>query len=665
MRFLVFLLALVALCSFGAARALDQSVRPARPNVLLVTIDTLRADRLGCYGYSAAHTPVLDALAQGGVRFKDVTAHVPLTLPAHVSIMTGRYPSAFGMRINGAATLPASVPTLATRFKRAGYATGAFIASLILDRAYGLAEGFDVYNEDMEVNGSRNIALSEMQRPAEQVVKAANAWIVTASKPWFAWVHLFDPHRPYEPPPRFLALAHGRPYDGEIAYADSALKALFDRVDRRSTFVVVTGDHGESLGDHGEEDHGYFLYDATLKVPLIVAGPGLRPRVVDEQVRSVDIAPTIDALAGVASPGDYDGRSLLPLARGDVRGGDILPSYAESALPRLHFGWSDLKSIRVGEWKYIAAPKPELYDLRTDPGETHNIVAEKATVAGRLASELGQLSARAAGGGSQPRAVQPDPEAVRRLQALGYVGSFAPAGSGNSQEDPKDRVADYRAYRQSFNQALGALERNQPQRAVALFKQLLSKNVRAFEAHLYLGNAYAAMNRWDEALGEYAAASQLNPELASVHFEAAKVLSQKGQATEAIAEAREGLTREPQSFYGRYTLGVIYQKAGRYADASAEFTRAVALNDREPRAHAALAETSVRLGAWDVARAECEKMVALGYKVAVAHYNLGFIAERGGDRAEAERHYRLALQDDPAFKPAREGLARVKGPAKR
>jgi len=639
--------------------AAAQAPPARRPNVLLVTIDTLRADRLGSYGYRLAKTPVLDKLAAGGIRFHDATAHVPLTLPAHISIMTGRYPGQFGTRLNGMNPLPASVPTLATGFKEAGYSTAAIVASAILDKSYGLANGFDVYDDEVNSSWGESVALSDMQRPAGEVMNCASRWLDGRPKaPWFLWVHLFDPHRPYDPPAQYLALAGGRSYDGEIAYADAALGPLLSRIDRASTIIVVTGDHGEALGEHGEEDHGYFIYDATLRVPLIIAAPGVAPRVVREQVRSIDIAPTVEALAGLSASVPRDGESLVPLMRGEARR-EVPPSYAESWYPRLHFGWSELRGIRVGEWKYIAAPRAELYDLRTDGLEARNVVQQRTQVAERLQSDLAMLAIRiqAPAGRSKPPA-QPDPETVRRLQALGYVGSFVPATAAGGTDDPKDHVVEYQQYRDLFNRALDTLNR-QPAAAVPLFKQLLETNVRAFEAHLYLGNAYAATGQLDAALGEYDAAERLNPDLAQVYFEAAKALSMKGDAGRAVARCQEGLAREPQSFYGLFTLGVIHQKAGQMSDAAATFSKAVDLNPRDPRARANLGETAMRLGAVELARIQLEKMIELGYRVAPAHYNLGLIAAQAGDREGAARHYRRALQADPDFAPARQALARI------
>ena len=502
--FPAFRAATILLAVFGVS---PQPLVP--PNVLLVTIDTLRADRIGAYGYAPARTPVLDRLSASGVRFADATAHVPLTHPSHVAILTGRYPSTFGARLNGMNPLPAAATTVAERLKPAGYRTGAVVGSVVLERSFGLDQGFDHFDDRFPVKPSPVVAIADLHRPASEVTTAALRWLKTngqpgSAAPWFLWTHYYDPHLPYDPPSRHAAASPGRPYDGEIAFVDEEVGRLLASVDRQRTLVIVTADHGESLGEHGEPDHGFFLYDSTLHVPLIVSGPGragaISPRVVAEQVRSIDIAPTIAALAGIAPDGVSDGESLVPLLEGKTRK-DVPVSLAESWYPRLHFGWSELRSARVGEWKYVAAPKPELYDLRTDRTERRNVVHDRAAVAGRLASEVGRLPSSGQPDATPP--TPPDPATVERLRALGYVGTFSPVTSSSGTENPLDRIGDYRAYRELFSRALTLLGQNRPAAAAGILQQLLKSNVRAFEAHLYLGNAYAAQAKTEAALGEY------------------------------------------------------------------------------------------------------------------------------------------------------------------
>jgi arylsulfatase A-like enzyme/Flp pilus assembly protein TadD len=645
----------------------NPSAQRLKPNVLLVTIDTLRADRLGSYGYNLARTPVLDRLAAEGVRFADATTHAPLTYPAHAAILTGEYPATFGIRLNGMHPLPAAASTLSERLKAGGYQTMAVVGSVILDRSYGLDQGFDLYDDRFAIRPTETQAVAEVQRSAGDVTAVAVKWLKEPARqgktaPWFLWAHYYDPHLPYDAPPEYVAATSGRPYDAEVSYVDAELGRLLAAIDRSRTLVVITADHGEALGDHGEPDHGFFLYDSTLRVPLIVAGTGtdmrgVAKRVVTEQVRSVDIAPTIAEIAGVTTDSSAPGESLVPLLQGRSR---LEPpvSLAESWYPRLHFGWSELRSARVGEWKYIAAPKPELYDLRSDPGERRNLVRDRASVAARLAAELERLKASGPEKEAVP-AAQPDAATLERLRALGYVGTLAPV-TGSSEENPLDHVAEYRAYRELFTRALTLLGRKRPAAAATLLQRLVKMNVRAFEAHLYLGNAYAAQSKWDAALGEYDAAGILNPSVAAPQFEAAKVFSMRGAYEEAVVRCRAGLEKEPRSFYGHYTLGVVYQKAGRWPEALRTFSEAVALNDQDPRAHANLAGAAMRLGKIDLAGQHFERMIDLKHQVAPAQFNLGVIAARKGNSAEAARRYKLAVAADPSFKPAQDALRKVK-----
>jgi arylsulfatase A-like enzyme/Tfp pilus assembly protein PilF len=639
------------------------------PNVLLVTIDTLRADRLGSYGYSLARTPVLDRLAAEGVRFADATTHAPLTYPSHVGILTGRYPADFGVRLNGMDPLPETATTIADFLKKGGYRTGAVAGSVILDRSSGLDQGFDAYDDRIAIRPAETMALADLQRSAAQVTAAAVSWLKsspsgTNSSPWFLWAHYYDPHLPYDAPAKYSTAAPGRPYDAEIAFVDAELGTLLSAVDRRRTLVVVTADHGEALGDHGEPDHGFFLYDATLHVPLIVSGPAgasgqnFSRRVVREQVRSIDIAPTIAAIAGVETGSSFDGTSLVSLLDGGSRQ-DVPVSLAESWYPRMHFGWSELRSARVGEWKYVAAPKPELYDLRNDRNEMQNRMSDRSAVAGRLATEIGRLSKLGAKKDDAPPG-QPDQATVERLRALGYVGMFAPVTAGSSTENPLDRIADYRAYRDLFNRALTLLAQKRAAAAAAVLQKLVKTNVRAFEAHLYLGNAYAAQSKLEAALGEYEVAAMLNPSFASPDFEAAKVLSARGDHRTAIDRCGVGLRKDPRSFYGQYTLGVIYQKAQMWPEALATFSRAVEINDQDARAHANLAGAAMRTDNLDLAATHFERMIELKHQIPGAQFNLGVIAARRGNTAEAARRYRLALAADPSFKPAHDALERMK-----
>ncbi|HET7617426.1 MAG TPA: sulfatase-like hydrolase/transferase [Vicinamibacterales bacterium] len=638
-----------------AGSAARSGAPAARPSVILVTIDTLRADRVGGTGRLAGLTPHLDRLAARGVKFAEAFTDVPLTFPAHVSIMTGLYPSRHGARDNGSFVLGPDALTLAERLHDAGYHTAAFVASYVLARSFGLNQGFDDYVDRVEVAGSR-YAFSDLQRRGAEVAGDALAWVTRAAaaddRPIFLWMHLYDPHTPYEAPKAFADRFPGAPYNAEVAAADWAAGYLLDGLPPRvrdNALVIVTGDHGESLGEHGEPEHGIFLYDATLHVPLIIAGAGWPAgRTVTEQVRHIDLVPTVLDVLGLPHDADLPGVSLRPLAEGrDTRSGagrgapasdepgsgaeprlrlDAPLSYAESWFQRLHFGWSELRAVRSGDWKFIAAPHPELYDLKHDPGEAHNLIRERPAVASRLAGELDRI------GRPSERALaaehKMDAATVERLRSLGYLGGGGGTLSGGTGDDPKDRMADYVAFVGTFYAALADLEQGRAPDALSGFRDLARRFPESFEAHQYAGRALATLGRRREALSEYEVAIGLNPTFAAVYFDAARVEAALGSMDAARARLARGFAIEPESFYGYFVKGLVEDAAGDTSASRQAFERAVALNPG----------------------------------LAPAHLELGRLAEQSGDRTAALGHYRAALAADPGLRAAREAEARLRTP---
>ena len=414
------------------------------PNVLLITLDTVRADHLGCYGYSKAQTPVLDALAASGVRFEQALCQVPLTLPSHASLLTSTYPPSNGLRFNAAGILSKNVPTIAESFQARGYRTGGFVAANVLDSAFGLNRGFECYDDKFE--NARDASWVRPERPADEVCNAALAWLARPSpKPFFAWVHFFDAHAPYEPPSPFREKL-ADPYDGEIAFVDSQVRRLVDWLDaakcRDRTLIVAVGDHGEAFGEHGETTHGIFLYDTTLRVPLILSYPPRLPtgKVVRTGARLIDVTPTILDLMNWSPGPALQGESLVPLLTAESAA--PLPAYSETDYPRASFGWAPLRAYTTQQWKYIEAPRPELYDRAADPGEMTNLVADRPDVVTQLQRELKDLSAGMIRRDAE--AVTLDDRSTRALMSLGYVGATAaPAGAEDTQtrRDPKDMIS--------------------------------------------------------------------------------------------------------------------------------------------------------------------------------------------------------------------------------
>jgi hypothetical protein len=542
--------------------ALAACARPAPPperprSVLLVTIDTLRADRLGCYGDAEARTPHADALARAGVLFEAAYTPAPLTLPAHATMMTGLLPPAHGVRGNGAFALGPGPKTLAEALRARGLRTGAFVGGFPVSARFGLARGFEHYDDAVEKTPGVHFEFAE--RRAEVVVAAARAWLAATPGPVFVWVHLFDPHAPYDPPPAFVRPED--PYRGEVSAADAALGALLQTWDARPepSVVALTADHGEAFGEHGEESHGLFVYDTTLRVPLLLRGAGLPGGArVGDAVGLVDLAATLVDLAGGEGP-RLPGRSL----RGTVEGKRAPePLYAETLAPRLDFGWSELVAWREGGSKYIRAPRPELYDTAADPGETKDVARSEPERVARLEASL---AAALGAMGDARAAARPDAEAVARLRALGYV--MGPGGRG-SGADPKDRLdvarriaraagpfpdlaAAVGAYRElaaldpanplvNLRLADALLRAGRPREAVPFFERVIAGGPRGADAHVGLATAYAALDRLDDARRVLQAALAVDPANGQVHYnlgEIARVRGEPGPARESYGKA--------------------------------------------------------------------------------------------------------------------------------
>jgi len=679
---------------------------PARsPNVLLVTIDTLRADRVGAYGATSPATPALDRLAKDGVLFEQATVEVPLTRPSHASILTGKHPFQHGIRDNFSFPLAAAHRTLAEELRTRGYATGGFIAAFMLNRQSGLDHGFDEFDDTFGKAGDSSTLLAEHQRNAGEVEQRAGPWIERAAagaRPFFAWVHFYDPHSPYAPPPPYAARYAGRPYDGEVAYTDSVLGLLLSRLDRlgirERTLVVVTSDHGEGLGEHGEAEHGFFVYNTTVRVPLIMRWPGtlaggVRTRTL---ARSIDLVPTIlDLVAGGAAvPGALPGRSLAPALR--TPGGPDTESsaYAETLFPRLHFDCADLRSIRLGGWKYIEAPRPELYDLTRDPGERNNLFAsEGRRVAGlrsRLLDTLGGSPEAAVVGVANPAL---DPETVRRLASLGYVSG----SGGGGRADPKDEVANFQAYTRRVRGAFEAYDRGDLPAAVAQLQAAIATGRAAFDVYYYLGAAYLRQGRPAQAIEPLRAAIRKLPAYAPSYIDLAKAHLALNQYDAAAAILREGLSRDPDNFQFHSHLGFIararrdpvvaraeyeraralepgdfdvrmnlssvYRDAGEVARAIAEVEAALALRPGDADAHNQRGMLLGGAGRFGDAAAAFERASRLAPGNPQFWFNLGLARYRAGDRTASAEALRRALAIKPEFGEARTLLAEVeKGP---
>jgi choline-sulfatase len=544
---------------------------PAPPSVLVVTVDTLRPDALGFAG-GRNETPNLDALAREGCRFPAAVSPVPLTLPAHASILTGRLPARHGVRDNGQ-VLGRDVPTLAERFATAGYANDAFVAGYPLRALFGLDRGFARYDDTLPAGSE-----GWLERKAPDVTAAALEWLRTAPRPFFLWVHYYDPHDPYTPPPAFRGPGPRGAYDGEVSFADHAIGALragVPEADRASLLTLFAADHGESLGEHRERAHGYFVYDTTVLVPAVIHWPGhVAPRESRAPVRLVDLAPTLLDLAGLPALPDTDGVSLAPLLAGRPLPPE--PAFVESQQPWTTYGWSPLAAVRHGGWKYVRAPRPELYDLARDPGEEADRSRSEPSRRAVLESLLDRFERQSAARAARAD----DPAVMESLRALGYVGGAPPAGPPPAGlADPKDRIPQ----RDALMDAESRLRAGDHAGALARFEAVLAVEPRNRFATLRSGIALLKKGDARGAAARLRAAVALDPGQAESRYALADALTRAGQEAAAIPEWMEAVRLQPRRVAAWSNLGTALGRAGRPVEAERAFAEALALQPDDPQ----------------------------------------------------------------------------------
>jgi tetratricopeptide (TPR) repeat protein len=530
--------------------------------VILISLDTLRADHLGVYGYRSARTPNIDSFGQHGTVFADAASQIPLTLPSHTSLFTSSYPFETGVEENGE-HVPADAVTLAGVLQAHGYKTAAFIGSCLLNREMGLSQGFDVYDSPftLQSGASDNPYALRVRRDGALVVRAARQWLdANRGQSVFAFIHFFDLHTPYSAP-----AAAGRTgaaaYDAELEYADQVIGRLKQALEQGGwwdrSLVILLSDHGESLGDHGEASHGYFIYQSTLHVPLIVHWPADssgHPARVEDPVGLLDVAPTVLGFLRIPAPASFHGVNLLSELPHAV--------YSESMYTRDAFQWAPLRSLRIGWRQYIQAPRPELYDLRQDPRELSNLAGANAgdahSMAGQLANLLAQFAPKPKSAASRIL-----PQARGALESLGYLGGAARANGGNAGADPKDKLAEYNLY----EKALTALYGGRPDGAIAGFHAALAEDPHNMLARYYLGDAYLRSGRPDDALREWTAALALDPEYAPADEAIGAVWLARRDYAKARSFFEQALAVAPSDYAAQFELGVVAQRQGRFQDA--------------------------------------------------------------------------------------------------
>lgn len=658
--------ALVGVAGVGAAWQYGwlPAGREARSrSVLLISIDTLRADRLGSYGYAAAATPALDGLAARGLRFARAATTVPLTLPAHASLMTGTFPAFNGVRDNGSFYAEDRLTTLAETLKTLGYRTGGFVAAFVLDRRWGLAQGFEHYFDDFDLSRfEMSAGLDAAQRPGSEVVDRALAWLdQDRERPFFAWVHLYDPHSPYTPPEpyrsRFPATQQGA-YDGEVAATDAQVGRLLQHLEAAgrlaNTLVVVVGDHGESLGEHGEQQHGFFVYDAAVRIPLILAGPGVPTRVILDQVRIVDIMPTILSLVNGDVPADVQGVNLMPLAEGEPL--DLL-ALSETWYPRYHYGWSELTAVSDGRYKFIAAPRRELYDLEADPGERKDLTASNPRMADALERGLRDIVARtsAAAAPQLPRSIEPEVEG--RLRALGYVATTVTRAAlvDKPRGDPKDKIGLYNLLKLAANDSVAGNVED----GIAKVREVLAADPEVIEAYTMLGNMHTKAGRVAEAIDAYKRALAVDPEHEGAAWSLALAYRRAGKLDEAHAGFERVLHLNPRGAKPLYQMADLAMRRGEFARAAELLEKGLTLDGDRAAFLVKLGEARIELKQYDAAQLALQEAIKTKGDQAMAHYNLALVHEARGDEQAAAAAYRAESTVNPKLYQPHFNLARL------
>ena len=613
-------------------------------NVLLITLDTTRADHLPIYGYTGVKTPNLDSLASESYVFEDAVSHVPLTLPAHTSILTGMLPVAHGIRDNAGFFVDQELVTLPEVLKAKGYSTSAFVSAFVLDSRWQLNQGFDLYHDYFSLEEFNQLTPQEAQRSAEETASEAAQWLQNLKDgPFFSWVHFYDPHDPYDPPEPFKTEYSSRLYDGEIAYMDGSIGRLLGAISssglEKNTIVIVTADHGEGLGDHQEETHAIFVYDTTQRVPLLIRVPGAAGKRVSGLARHIDLAPTILDLLGIEINHQMQGSSLVPFMNGTVDSGRT--AYMESMYAELHFGWSPVRSLVTSRFKYIDSPRPELYDRIQDRAETRNLIILESNHAKILKEKLDEIVARHQNA-SEPQ--QMDPETEAGLRALGYIGTVTTSQSGRNI-DPKDRIHLAR----NLQVATAHLQKQQYDRAIHLLLAVIEEDPAITDAHFLAAVSYIGLEKYDHAIQELIESLADRPKHLMSLYNLGYAHERKGEDKEALKYFLAVLDQEPLHLYANLKIGHLYRRAGESLKARPYFLNVVNGYQRflkntknvtaKSSLHARVGEAYFGAGNLVEAEKHFRSAIDLTPKNPDLHYNLGSIYEVEGNIAAATQAY--------------------------
>jgi arylsulfatase A-like enzyme/Tfp pilus assembly protein PilF len=613
------------------------------PDVILITIDTLRADALGFAGSTRVRTPYLDSLAARGTVFTNAHAHNVVTLPSHTNILTGLYPYQHGIRDNAGFTLDAQHPTLAAMLRNAGYATAAFVSAFPLDSRFGLNAGFDVYDDEYR-EGSNPLDFVVQERPAEETLTAARAWYDAAGeKKKFLWIHLYDPHAPYDPPSPFREEYRDAPYYGEVAYVDAQLARFLEPwlQSHPNTLVVITGDHGEALGDHGEQTHGLFAYESTLKVPLLIIDPDEQPRKEADSVRHIDLVPTILHRLGVAVPASLPGHPLL-------KGNGNADSYFEAISASLNRGWAPLVGLIHGSRKYIDLPVPELYDLATDPAEKNNV----ATIDRRSLFAIRELLARNAPAAENiKRSV--DPAEKAQLMSLGYISGAADKKTYTAADDPKNLIG----VDNELHEVVALYQTGQIPAAIEKLRKILKRDPNIKVAAEMLAFMLQQNETPAAAIDMLRRAVQSGAANEAMQVRLGLLLSASGQTKEALETLKPFVSGQDPDVLNAY--GIALADSGDLRGARAQFERVLSIDHTNATAYQNLGVVALRAGDIESARASLSQALSLNDRLPTALNLMGVIEMKSGHADQAIHWWQKAIKADPRLYDSMYNLAIV------
>lgn len=641
---------------------------PFPTNVVIVSLDTTRADRFGCYGNSSAHTPNFDRFSSTAVRFENAITAAPITLPAHSSIMTGTYPVYHGVHDNDGYVVDNRVTTLAEILSDEGFATGAVLAAFPLDSQFNLDQGFASYDDDFQAdwttaeNRARTpLAFGFVERKSDRVNLAVERWLErNASQRFFLWVHYFDPHQPYNAPPPYDTQFADSPYDGEIAFMDENFGRLLEMLSSRglmeNTIIVVVGDHGEGLNQHGEPTHASYVYDTTMRVPLWISAVGYEQSAgsaVSSQVRTIDLAPTVLDLLGLPRGSEMQGQSLVPLLMEPDQQSDR-DALLEAHFNWYHYGWAPLRALRNDRWKYIWGPKPELYDLVVDPDELVNLVERRPEETAELNRRLAELvDATASPDLGRSAAVVVDAESQRKLEALGYLsGGGDPSTRVAPFPDP-DKLADMAnpmdrwlviTYA-NFASELARMQR--VDEALSVAREGLAMDPGNYRLRMVLARTYAVRGLVDKALEEVAAARRLLPADPESYVLAGHIRMAQGRFDQAREEFALAVERAPHVSAHAFNLALACERKGDYAEAIENLQAALALDPNSENAIQELAKCYSQVGRYEDARSSFQRALELNPYSPSVLYNIAVFYRHLGEREFSLRMFQAVLQVSP------------------